>query len=101
MLFMAVTAIDDYEVMYSANQFPPRIWLLASGSYIGQLVFMPDGAQLPSDSATSLYYHLQNFSHILDLLRNEKPLYYSFVGSGPGNENGVKTTTEPVGEGEV
>src|SRR4051812_41009637 len=98
---MAVTAIDDYEVMYSANQFLPRIWLLAGGGYIGQLIFMPDGAELPSDSTTNLYYHLQNFSHILDLLRNEKPLYYLFTGSGPGFENGVKTTPEAVGEGET
>ncbi len=28
---MALTKITKYEVMYSANMFPPRIWLLAIG----------------------------------------------------------------------
>jgi hypothetical protein len=26
-------------------------------------------------------------------------MYLLWVGSGPGNENGIKTTAEPVGEG--
>jgi hypothetical protein len=97
---MALTMIDDYEVMYSANPYSPRIWLLASRRYVGQLVFMPDGAGLPEDTETSLYYHLQDFPNALDLLRNEKPVYYLFSGGGPGFENGIKTTAEPVGEGE-
>ena len=96
---MATVAIDDYDVMYSANQVAPHILLMASGSDIGELIFMPDGTQLPSDTTTKLYYHLQNYSHILDLLRNEKPVY--FVGNGPGKENGIRTTAEPVGEGEA
>src|SRR4051812_49991076 len=45
---MPITAIDDYEVMYSANRFPPRIWLKAGGGYIGQLTFQPNGAALPA-----------------------------------------------------
>ena len=40
------TKIDHYEVMYSANQFPPRIWMYGGGGgkALGQLIFMPDGA---------------------------------------------------------
>jgi hypothetical protein len=34
----------------------------------------------------------------MDLLRNEKPIYWSFVGTGLGNENAIRTTLEPVGE---
>lgn len=98
---MALTKIDEYEVMYSANKFPPRVWLKSGGKYIGQLVFMPNGSALPADTSGSLYYHLDDLPMILDLLRNEKPMYYSFVGSGPSNENGIKTTPEPVGEGEL
>jgi hypothetical protein len=98
------TLIDQYEVMYSSNAFIPRIWLKSAGRYIGQLIFKPDGSALPQDNMTSgqvnLYYHLGNFSHIMDLLRNEKPMYILWVGSGSCNENGVKTTAEPVGEGE-
>jgi hypothetical protein len=105
---MAVTTtmIDEYEVMYSANQFAPRIWLKNSGKYIGQLIFEPNGAPLPQDTKTStgqvnLYYHLDDLENTIDLLRNEKPMYLVFCGSGAGNENGIKTTAEAVGEGEL
>jgi hypothetical protein len=86
--------------MYSANTFAPRIWLKSGGSFIGQLVFRPNGAPLPQDTSGSLYYHLDDFQNVLDLLRNEKPMYWLFSGSGGGFENGVKTTPEAVGEGE-
>ncbi len=102
---MAITKIDEYEVMYSANAFPPRIWLKGGGKYIGQLVFMPAGATLPPDcmngTQAQLYYHLDDYHNMIDLLRNESPLYLLYVGSGPGSENGIKTTDEPVSEGEA
>ena len=101
---MALTKIDEYEVMYSANKFPPRIWLKSSGKFIGQLVFQPDGTVLPADSIVgsqvNLFYHLQQYAHCIDLLRNEKPMYLLFNAGGPANENGIKTTAEVVGEGE-
>jgi hypothetical protein len=84
--------------------FIPRIWLKSAGKYVGQLIFKPNGTALPQDNMTSgqvnLYYHLDDFDNIIDLLRNEKPMYLLWVGSGSGNENGIKTTAEPVGEGE-
>lgn len=101
---MALTKIDEYEVMYSANTFVPRIWLKSGGKYIGQLIFKPDGSALPSDTMSggqvNLYYHLEDFENAIDLLRNEKPMYLLYSGSGTGFENGIKTTQEPVGEGE-
>jgi hypothetical protein len=55
--------------------FVPRIWLKNAGKYIGQLIFKPNGSALPQDNMTSrqatLYYHLDDFENILDLLRNE------------------------------
>ncbi len=98
---MAITQIQEYEVMYSANAFPPRVWLKSGGRYIGQLVFKPNGSALPVDTASSIYYHLDDLPMVLDLLRNEKPMYLLFSGSGPGFENGIKTTPEPVGEEEL
>ncbi len=102
---MALTKIDEYEVMYSANKFPPRIWLKNGGKYIGQLIFHPDGSALPQDSAPNgqaeLHYHLEDLENTLDLLRNEKPMYLLYSGSGPGFENGIKTTAEAVGEAET
>jgi len=101
---MALTKIDEYEVMYSANQFPPRIWLKNSGKFIGQLIFKPNGSALPPDGQSggqaNLYYHLDHFQNALDMLRNEKPMYLLYTGAGAGFENGIKTTPESVGEGE-
>ena len=102
---MAVTKIDAYEVMYSANTFPPRIWLKSAGKYIGQLVFHPNGSVLPPDAMSTgqanLHYHLDNYQNAIDLLRNESPVYLVFNGSGTGFENAIRTTEESVGEGET
>lgn len=102
---MALTKIDSYEVMYSANKFAPRIWLKNGTNYIGQLIFKPNGTTLPQDNLVSgqvnLYYHLEDFANTLDLLRNESPMYLLYSGSGAGFENGIKTTQELVGEGEA
>jgi len=99
---MGITEIDDYEVMYSANKYPPRIWLKNKGKYIGQLIFKPKGAVLPPDKVNPgddwLYYHLDDFQNVLDLLRNEMPVFLSVGGAGA--ENGIRTNEEPVGEGE-
>jgi hypothetical protein len=93
---MALTLINDYEVIYSANTFPPRIWLLNSGKFIGQLIFHPDGSALPQDSEVSgqaqLHYHLQDYENCAGILRHEKTVYLLFNGSGPGNENGLLTS---------
>jgi hypothetical protein len=68
---MALTPIDKFEVMYSANTFPPRIWLLSGTNFIGQLIFMPNGTALPQDAMVNgqvnLYYHLEDFENVMEL----------------------------------
>ena len=96
---MALTAIDDYEVMYSSTPFVPRIWLISQGHFIGQLIFVLDGTPLPGDAPGNLYYHLEDFENLLGILATDKPTYLLFVGTGSGNENGILTAPEPVGEG--
>jgi len=102
---MALTKIDTYAVMYSANTFAPRIWLKSGNKWIGQLIFKPNGSALPADnmsgSQVNLYYHLDDCQNAIDLLRNESPMYLLYSGSGGGFENGIKTIQEVVGEGEV
>ncbi|HII85425.1 TPA: hypothetical protein HA273_02370 [Candidatus Bathyarchaeota archaeon] len=97
---MTLNKIDEYEVIYSSNKLPPRILLKAGNKFIGQLVFKPSGATLPQEAMigdqVNLYFHLEDFQNIIDLLRNEKPLY--ILWSGQGGENGLKTTPEAVGE---
>ena len=31
---MPLTKMDGYEVMYSANQFPPRVWQKSGGAFV-------------------------------------------------------------------
>jgi len=52
-----------------------------------------------SGGQVNLYYHLDDCQNAIDLLRNESPMYLLYSGSG--GENGIKTTQEVVGEGEV
>lgn len=101
---MATTRIDQFEVMYSANAFAPRIWLLNSSKFIGQLIFFPDGKALPPDKmrpdkTVDLYYHLEDFENVHQLLETEKEVFLLFVGSGTGNENGIVTASEAAGSG--
>ena len=97
------TKIDHYEVMYSANQFPPRIWMYGGGGgkALGQLIFMPDGAAVPQDNMSggqvNLYYHLENLATMLLLFRGEQTLYILWSGSGPGFENGIQTAEQVLG----
>jgi hypothetical protein len=100
---MAIMQITKFEVMYSANQFPPRIWLKNGAAFIGQLIFLTDGAALPPDAESggqvNLYYHREDFANALEILRHGSPTYLLFNGSGPGNENGIQTSPEPIGVG--
>lgn len=107
---MSLTRVDAYEVFYSSNSFAPRIGLKNAGVFIGQMIFMPNDSQLPADTnangQVNLYYRLDDFQNAIDLLRNEKPIYLYFNGTGRreaggGNENGIKTMAEKVGEGEI
>jgi hypothetical protein len=74
----ATHEIDEYEVMYSANVNAPRIWLKSSNKYIGQLIFNANGSALPPDNTVNdqvyLFYHLDDYHNIIDLLRNEQPV---------------------------
>ena len=98
---MALTQITDYQVQYSANKFPPRIWLTNGAKPLGQLIFMPDGSALPADGQSggqvNLYYHLEDFENVFSLLSEEKVVYLLYSGSGPGFENGIQTSAEPLG----
>jgi hypothetical protein len=98
------TRIDQFEVMYSANTFVPRIWLTGAGKPLGQLIFYPNGKALPPDTKRAngqvdIYYHLDDFQNVIQLLETEKNVNLLFAGSGPGFENGILTATEPIGAG--
>jgi hypothetical protein len=91
----STTKIDDYVVFYSTNAFAPRIGLQSAGKLIGQLNFEPNAAKLPldglKDGVPNLFYRQQDFANVIDVLRNEKPVYLYYNGAGTGFENGIRT----------
>ena len=78
------------------NTFPPRIGLVNSGKFIGQLIFHPNGTPLPPDTViggqAQIQYHLDDFENCASILRHEKTVYMLYSGSGPGFENGLMTS---------
>jgi predicted secreted protein len=100
------SSIDNYQVTYSSNTFLPRIWLMSSDTtgndtYVGQLIFEPDGSKLPDDSKingqVNLYYHQEDFQNIIDILQSNPSVYLIYDGSGDAYENGIYTDTRAVG----
>jgi len=102
------TKIENYGIVYgtNANNFAPRILLKSGNNYIGQLKFLPNGSTLPADDKSDsgevyLYYHLDDYENILDLLRNvhDTPVYLSYNNGNANFESGIVTTLEQAGEG--
>jgi hypothetical protein len=77
----------------------------ADGSYIGAACFHRGTALMPtSDSQDAsgniwIHYTWDHFSDVLDLLRNEKPVYVVY-DTGTGISMISTSLSEPVGEGE-
>ncbi len=103
--------IKEYDVSYvgggqKANGFKYRavIRLHADdGGLLGRAYFHRDKATMPSTDGklagyVSCHYMSEDFPRVLDLLRNEEPVYVQYV---PTWQIGIICTSlEPVGEGE-
>ncbi len=48
----------------------------------------------------SFYYHYFEFPYIIDMLRNESPVWVHFNDDGGYNNSRISTDEEPVGEGQ-
>lgn len=101
------TQFDAYRVRYqTGGDAGPEIDCLHGGEPVGLLVFHEDGAALPPNELSGdgnggvmrLHFRLAQFPHLIDLLREEKPLYISL--STTSLVGAVMTGAEPVGEGE-
>lgn len=94
-----------YYIYSSREESEAKAVLLLYGAsgYLGGAFFSnsPDPlkpAVKYSSGVYGLYYGLDELPLIIDMLRNEKPVYLVF--NGPTNSR-ITTTTEPVGEGEA
>jgi len=111
-------AVDEYSVQVYANDLRGNltrwavgvIYLYSSGSHVGTAYFARDGFTAPDAvySGGKIYFHAQSeqYERVLDLLRNEKPVYLcwrSHSDSGESNDGDAYfyTGREPVGEEET
>jgi hypothetical protein len=110
---MAIVEIKKYDVAYYAGAknaagYPYRAIIGLRDDHdglIGAAYFHRDASTLPpSDTSKtsgyiSCHYLAEDYPKILDLLRNESPVYVEFEVH-LGNMANIRTSAEPVGEGE-
>jgi hypothetical protein len=110
---VTTTEIASYSVTYVSpgdpNQFFATVMLFgAGGAGIAFLRFYaPNVTQAPNEFRTDLGYPLVSYASaslagIVDLLRHEKPVYFTWFDYAPTRRFGsVGTSREPIGEGEA
>lgn len=89
---------------YSAPQYnwDARIDLYLDGTPQARLLFMRAGQALPANTSLggviALHYPMARLAEVMDLLRNEQPLFVTLnAANGIGS---IGTGDEPVGEQE-
>jgi hypothetical protein len=94
-----------YYLFSSREDATPVLFLYdANRAHIAYVYFksgpqpLPSAQQLPSGKY-ALYYRRSALPEIIDMLRNEKPIYLHWVPQGVNNTR-LSTSPEPVGEGE-
>jgi hypothetical protein len=75
-----------------------------SDEVIGVLQFFDDGIwrdQPEHLTCVYLQYSTSKFPYIVDILRNEKPIYVGYWENKHGRYGRICTGKEPIGEGEI
>jgi len=104
--------IKDYWVHFQAGPtkndliYPrARIKCYNDPDFVLQANFYPGKKRIPENYYSTnskivyLHYPMSMFSQILDILRNEKPIFFSY--SEPTKLGFIRTGKEPIGEGEL
>jgi len=97
--------IKTYQVRITSgeqsNSVRASILLLDAKKFtIGNLVFLEPGTPFPANYSSSgpvAYYPMTVYANVLDLLRNESPVYIE-----TDNQDGawIATSPEPIGDGD-
>ena len=94
-----------YYLFSTREDATPVLFLYgSSGAQIGYVYFrsgtqpLPEARQYPN-GRYALYYRREVLSELVDMLRNEKPVYLHWVPEGTNNTR-ISTTPELVGEEE-
>jgi|MudIll2142460700_1097286.scaffolds.fasta_scaffold2046343_2 hypothetical protein len=99
----STTSIDRYSINYYSNTSTPTISLWKNGvnRNVASLAFLRKESALPRDYSRDgtafLFYRLEDYPNIVDLLRNEKPVFLFWDETAYSI---ITSTSESVGEGE-
>jgi hypothetical protein len=110
---MAIREIKNYDVAYYAgaknvtgHPYRAIIGLRDDDNMaIGAAYFHHSQSTMPTADTQKengyiyCHYPAEHFPYVLDILRNEKPVFVEFEESA-GNVSNIRTSSEPVGEGE-
>jgi hypothetical protein len=108
-----IIEIKKYDVSYyaggkNARAYPYRAIIGLrdeSDAFVAAAYFhlspatMPTGDTQKATGLISCHYSAHDYSQVLDILRNEKPVYVEF--DQRTNVANIRTSAEPVGEGEL
>ena len=111
---MAIIEIKKYDVAYYAGAknvaaYPYKAViglrddndaLVGAAYFHHNATTMPVADTMKGSGYISCHYLAEDYPHVLDILRNEKPVYVEFEVR-PGNIASIRTSAEPVGEGEI
>jgi len=111
---MAIVEIKKYDVAYYAGgknvaAYPYRAIiglrdendaLIGAAYFHHSTTTMPVADTMKGSGYISCHYLAEDYPHVLDILRNEKPAFVEFEVR-PANIASIRTSTEPVGEGEI
>jgi hypothetical protein len=99
-----MTEFDGYSLQYfsdPSSDLEAKILLSYNAKYVALLLFVKTGRRIPANAIGGVglpvvHFPIAKFSTILDIIRNEKPLYVDLLGFA----GSISTDIEPVGEQE-
>ncbi len=105
--------VDKYDIYYPGGgkekyEYRAIIGLRKNdGTLHGALYFHKDSDTMPKQDTRNpatpyiyCHYPAEDFANIVDILRNELPIYFTWVGSETEGQGAVTTSLEPIGEEE-
>lgn len=97
--------VEKYTLAVLPRDNFPYYIKMEGEDHVCQCYFKPDDQTLPitkkiRDKEYFAHYHYSQYNQLVDLLRNESPLYFTFHVIGSKDYSGLSTENEPVGESE-
>lgn len=98
---MEIFEIADYRLnIIFARSHDHIVMLYDKNRLVARLFFRKDQETVhitKADNVYSVIYNTRHYPSVVDLLRNEKPVYFHYYESGAT----LSTSREPVGEAEM